>query len=95
MVGFGTEIVTSGGGSLAALLGASPGASTAASVMVDVLGAAFPDRMPGWAPRLREIAPPAAEVTRLDVAALADRASRARRVLGLDPVTTAEREESA
>jgi len=33
---FGTEIVKSSDGSLAALLGASPGASTAVSVMVEV-----------------------------------------------------------
>jgi hypothetical protein len=45
MVGFGTELVTSAGGSLAALLGASPGASTAVATMLDVL----PDRMPQWA----------------------------------------------
>ena len=34
---FGTEIVTSSDGSLSALLGASPGASTAVSIMVAVL----------------------------------------------------------
>jgi malate dehydrogenase (quinone) len=86
MVGFGTEIVTSAGGSLAALLGASPGASTAASVAVDVLAAGFPDRMAEWVPRLREIAPSAAEVARLDPAELEARSARARRILGLDPV---------
>ena len=34
---FGTEIVNSSDGSLSALLGASPGASTAVSIMVEVL----------------------------------------------------------
>ena len=34
---FGTEIVNSSDGSLSALLGASPGASTAVSIMVKVL----------------------------------------------------------
>ncbi|WP_164703443.1 FAD-dependent oxidoreductase, partial [Modestobacter sp. KNN46-3] len=52
MVGFGTELVTSAGGSLAALLGASPGASTAAATMVDVLAASFPGRTAAWGPRL-------------------------------------------
>ena len=34
---FGTEVVNSSDGSLSALLGASPGASTAVSIMVEVL----------------------------------------------------------
>ncbi len=34
---FGTEVITSEDGSLAALLGASPGASTAVGIMFDVL----------------------------------------------------------
>jgi malate dehydrogenase (quinone) len=95
MVGFGTEIVTSAGGSLAALLGASPGASTAASTMVDVLSASFPDRMAEWAPRLRELAPSAADVARLDPAELAARTAHARRVLGLPPAGADLRRELA
>jgi malate dehydrogenase (quinone) len=87
MVGFGTELVSSAGGSLAALLGASPGASTAAATMVEVLAASFPDRMAAWAPRLQEIAPSAAGGERPDAAVLRDRARAARRVLGLDPAT--------
>jgi malate dehydrogenase (quinone) len=84
MVGFGTEIVTSADGSLAALLGASPGASTAAATMVDVLAASFPGRLPGWVPRLREIAPSAATGGRPDLDDLTARTHEARRVLGLD-----------
>ena len=38
---FGTEIVKSADGSLAALLGASPGASTSVSIMIDVLKQCF------------------------------------------------------
>jgi len=38
---FGTEIVASADGSIAALLGASPGASTAVSIMIDLLGICF------------------------------------------------------
>jgi malate dehydrogenase (quinone) len=89
MVGFGTEILTSAGGSLTALLGASPGASTAAATMVDVLGAGFPDRVAEWTPRLRQLAPPAQTVGELDAAALAATVARVRRVLGLTAVPTA------
>ena len=38
---FGTEMVTAGDGSLAALLGASPGASTSVSIMVDLINRCF------------------------------------------------------
>jgi len=88
MVGFGTELLTSAGGSLAALLGASPGASTAAATMVDVLAASFPQRMAGWTPRLRELAPLPADVRSWDAARLASTTAHARRVLHLDPIPT-------
>ena len=42
---FGTEIVSSEDKSIAALLGASPGASTSVSIMIDVLSTCFPDKM--------------------------------------------------
>lgn len=56
---FGTELVTSGDGSLSALLGASPGASTAVSIMLDVLERCFPEQMKGasWQRRLQELIP--------------------------------------
>ncbi|WP_111494327.1 MULTISPECIES: malate dehydrogenase (quinone) [Marinobacter] len=56
---FGTEIVAAKDGSLAALLGASPGASTAVSAMVDVLERCFADRVksPEWQARIRELIP--------------------------------------
>ncbi len=43
---FGTEVVTSADGSVAALLGASPGASTAVAIMIELLQRCFPAR---WA----------------------------------------------
>jgi malate dehydrogenase (quinone) len=86
MVGFGTEVLVSAGGSLAALLGASPGASTAAALMLDVLAACFPDRSADWAPRLAELAPSAEAVRAMDPAALAATVARARGTLGLVPV---------
>jgi malate dehydrogenase (quinone) len=39
---FGTEVVSAADGSIAALLGASPGASTAVSIMLDLLERCFP-----------------------------------------------------
>ncbi len=45
---FGTEVVTSADGSIAALLGASPGASTAVSIMLGLIERCFPVQ---WAAR--------------------------------------------
>ncbi|WP_022951248.1 malate dehydrogenase (quinone) [Leucothrix mucor] len=56
---FGTEVVSSADGSLVALLGASPGASTAVQTMVKVLEKSFPEQMTddNWVPRLQEMVP--------------------------------------
>ena len=56
---FGTELVPSQDKSLVALLGASPGASTAASIALDVLQKCFADELTesGWLPKLRSIIP--------------------------------------
>ncbi len=54
---FGTEVVTSADGSIAALLGASPGASTAVSVMFEVLERCFPQHVKEWEPKIREMVP--------------------------------------
>jgi len=42
---FGTEVVTAADGSIAALLGASPGASTAVSIMITLMERCFKDKM--------------------------------------------------
>lgn len=54
---FGTEVVASADGSIAGLLGASPGASTAVPIMVDLLKRCFPDRYEGWLPKLHTLIP--------------------------------------
>ena len=54
---FGTEVVTGADGTIAGLLGASPGASTAVSIMLGLLKTCFPDRIDEWEPRLRELDP--------------------------------------
>lgn len=42
---FGTELVSGAGGSIAGLLGASPGASTAPSIMLKLLERCFPAQL--------------------------------------------------
>ncbi|MGY1643786.1 malate dehydrogenase (quinone) [Geodermatophilus sp. SYSU D00703] len=54
---FGTELVVGGEGTIAGLLGASPGASTAVSAMLTVLERCFPERIPAWRPLLQEAIP--------------------------------------
>lgn len=55
---FGTELVKSEDGSIIGLLGASPGASTAAWVAVELVKKCFPQRVTGdWGKRLPEIIP--------------------------------------
>jgi len=55
----GTEIVASEDGSIAGLLGASPGASTAAPIMLSVLQKVFKDQVatPAWQEKLKQIVP--------------------------------------
>ena len=55
----GTEIVNAKDGSIAALLGASPGASTAAPIMLQVLEKVFAQKVatPEWQAKIREIVP--------------------------------------
>lgn len=54
---FGTEVVSAADGTIAGLLGASPGASTAAPIMVDVLQKCFPTEFARWQSKLTELMP--------------------------------------
>ncbi|MEC4113828.1 malate dehydrogenase (quinone) [Myroides pelagicus] len=56
---FGTEVVASGDGSIAALLGASPGASTATSIMLKLLAKCFKDEFESdqWQAKFKEMIP--------------------------------------
>jgi malate dehydrogenase (quinone) len=56
---FGTEVVNSADGTLSALLGASPGASTSVAIVLELLGRCFPQRLatPAWQAKLREMIP--------------------------------------
>jgi malate dehydrogenase (quinone) len=54
---FGTELVTAADGSIAGLLGASPGASTAVPIMLGLVEKCFPDRFESWRPSLQTMVP--------------------------------------
>lgn len=54
---FGTEVISAADGSIAALLGASPGASTAVSVMLEVIQRCFPEQMKEWEPKIKSMIP--------------------------------------
>jgi malate dehydrogenase (quinone) len=54
---FGTTVLSAADGTIAGLLGASPGASTAVPAMLDVMERCFGDRYKSWSPRLKEIVP--------------------------------------
>ena len=56
---FGTEVVTAKDGTIAALLGASPGASTSVVVMLEVMEECFPELMQSkeWKDKLAEMIP--------------------------------------
>ncbi|MGA2388923.1 MAG: malate dehydrogenase (quinone) [Candidatus Sulfotelmatobacter sp.] len=56
---FGTELVTASDGSIVAMLGASPGASTAVWIMVQVIERCFRDKLTsaGWADGLKKMIP--------------------------------------
>lgn len=54
---FGTEVITGAEGSIAALLGASPGASTAVHVMLEVMEKCFPQQMKEWEPKIKRMIP--------------------------------------
>jgi malate dehydrogenase (quinone) len=54
---FGTELITGADGTIAGLLGASPGASTAVSAMLSLMERCFPQHVAAWRPALQEAIP--------------------------------------
>jgi malate dehydrogenase (quinone) len=54
---FGTTVLSAADGSIAGLLGASPGASTAVPAMLEVMERCFPDHYQSWLPKLKEMVP--------------------------------------
>lgn len=57
VLSFGTELISSADGSIAALLGASPGASTAVAIMFNLLKTCFPRQYSSWEPALKDMVP--------------------------------------
>ena len=84
---FGTEIVHSANSSIVALLGASPGASTACWIMVHMLENCFHEQLVGhWVPKLKEMIPSYGHDLKTD-AALVERVRKdTAAVLGLQTV---------
>jgi malate dehydrogenase (quinone) len=85
---FGTEVISSQDGSLAALLGASPGASTAVSIMINLLEKCFPDKLKSdsWQKKLKEMIPSFGESLAADAQLLKRTRSRTSEILGLEKV---------
>ncbi|MVV49420.1 malate dehydrogenase (quinone) [Pseudomonas sp. PB120] len=83
----GTEIVASADGTIAGLLGASPGASTAAPIMLTVLQKVFKDQVasPAWQEKLHQIVPSYGTQLNNDPAKVAEEWAYTAKVLQLTP----------
>ncbi|UWF77111.1 malate:quinone oxidoreductase [Microbacterium sp. EF45047] len=80
---FGTEVVAAEDGTIAGLLGASPGASTAVPIMLSLLQRCFPDRFRSWEPALRELIPTYGEKLNTDATKAQESMRRTAEVLQL------------
>lgn len=88
---FGTTVLTGQDGTIAGLLGASPGASTAVPAMFDVMQRCFPQRYDAWLPRLTEMVPSLGHELSTEPALFDEVWAHGTRVLRLDerdPVAT-------
>ena len=80
---FGTEVVSHADGSIAGLLGASPGASTAVAAMLDVLATCFPSKKSAWAPKISSLVPSYGKALATDAAAARTSLKRTAEILGI------------
>jgi malate dehydrogenase (quinone) len=85
---FGTELLAAQDKSIVALLGASPGASTAAYIALEVLQKCFGEKLTkdGWLPKLKEIIPTYGIDLRMDAEACRATRAATAHVLGLQMV---------
>nr|WP_148929787.1 malate:quinone oxidoreductase [Paenibacillus methanolicus] len=91
---FGTEVISAADGSIAALLGASPGASTAVSVMLEVIEKCFPQQAKAWAPKIKEMIPSYGQSLLKNPALIREIHASTSQTLGLvDPVSAANSDE--
>ncbi|MDF7810846.1 malate:quinone oxidoreductase [Hymenobacter sp. YC55] len=91
---FGTEVVSAADGSIAALLGASPGASTAVSIMVNLIQKCFPQQSatPEWQACFREMLPSFGKSLSDDPKLVEQVRARTNAVLGLNVEQVAEKQ---
>ena len=82
---FGTEVVTSADGTLAALLGASPGASITVKTMIEIIESCFSEQyeIEGWQAKIKAMVPSYQESLIDDVALLKEVRQRTLSVLKL------------
>jgi malate dehydrogenase (quinone) len=82
---FGTEVVVSQDGTVAALLGASPGASTAAAVMFGILPKCFAKHSQSsvWQSKLKEMVPSFGQALSQNEKQLQETRQRTEKILGL------------
>lgn len=82
---FGTEIVTASDSSLSALLGASPGASTAVETMISVIESCFSDELesPEWQAKMKQMIPSYQESLKVNPTLLKKIREQNLKILGL------------
>lgn len=82
---FGTEVITGAEGTIAGLLGASPGASTAVHAMLQVMSKCFPEQFENeWKPKLLQLIPAYGTGVNHDEKAAAATLAATAEVLGLN-----------
>ncbi|MGB9097577.1 malate dehydrogenase (quinone) [Erwinia sp.] len=93
----GTEVVTSQDGTISALLGASPGASTAAPIMIDLMAKVFEDRFSSseWQAKLKTMIPSYGRKLNGNVAATEKELADTSRILQLDYTPTSAANDEA
>lgn len=90
---FGTEVVSAKDGSIAALLGASPGASTAVSIMLNLLGLCFKDKFHSeeWQNKVKTMIPSYGKSLAADPVLLANVRKWTSSILGLQTTEATEK----
>jgi malate dehydrogenase (quinone) len=89
---FGTTVLSAADGTIAGLVGASPGASTAVPAMLDVMERCFSDRYSSWLPKLKKMVPSLGTELSNEPALFSEVWSWGTKALKLDrPVTAAAR----
>jgi malate dehydrogenase (quinone) len=94
---FGTELITASDGSIVAMLGASPGASTAVWIMLQVIERCFRDNLTskGWANKLKELIPSYGQ-SLIENPALVQRVrAETAAILKINNITTKEKEDDS